>query len=59
MSEPSSLDLLPDGKSMVRNAANEIDLGKISIWFGGQLAKSFYCHETPVVPGYSLEDMGR
>jgi hypothetical protein len=38
MSEPSSLDSLPDWKTVVWNVANEIDLEKSSIWFGGQLA---------------------
>ena len=56
MSEPSSLDSLPDGKSVVWNVANEIDLGKSSIWSDGQLAKSLYRYGTPVVPGHSLED---
>ena len=46
MSEPSSLDSrterqLPDWKTIVWNVANEIDLEKSSIWFGGQFAKSF------------------
>ena len=64
MSEPSSLDSLPerqltDWKPVVWNVANEIDLEKGSIWFGGQLAKSFYRYATPVVPGHSLEDIGR
>ncbi|HEY3474773.1 MAG TPA: hypothetical protein VGK56_09200 [Anaerolineales bacterium] len=58
MSEPSSLDSLPDGKTVVWNVANEIDLGKSSIWSGGQLAKSSYRYGTPVVPGHSLEDIG-
>jgi hypothetical protein len=49
MSEPSSLDSLPerqlpDWKTVVWNVANEIDLEKSSIWFGSQLAKSFYCY---------------
>ncbi|HSL45109.1 MAG TPA: hypothetical protein VK897_16875 [Anaerolineales bacterium] len=59
MSEPSSLDSLPDGKTVVWNIANEIDLGKSSIWSGSQLAKSFYRYATPVVPGHSLGDIGR
>jgi hypothetical protein len=63
MSEPSSLDSLPERqlpgwKTVVWNVANEINLEKSSIWFGGQLAKSFYRYGTPVVPGHSLEDMG-
>ena len=64
MSEPSSLDSLserqiPDWETVVWNIANEIDLEKSSIWFGGQLAKSFNRDGTPVVPGHSLEDIGR
>ena len=64
MSEPSSLDSLPerqlpDWKTVVWNVANEIDSEKSSIWFGGQLAKSFYRYGTPVVPGHSLEEIGR
>jgi hypothetical protein len=38
MSEPSSLDSLPDWKTVVWNVANEIDLEKSSIWSGGELA---------------------
>jgi catechol 2,3-dioxygenase len=49
----------PDWKTVVWNVANEIDLEKSSIWFGGQLAKSFYRYGTPVVPGHSLEEIGR
>ena len=41
----------PDWKTVVWNVANEIDLEKSSIWFGSQLAKSFYRYGTPVVPG--------
>lgn len=47
------------GRPSVWNVANEIDLEKSSIWFGGQLAKTFYRYGTPVVPGHSLEEMGR
>jgi len=49
----------PDWKTVVWNVANEIDLEKSSIWFGGGLAKSFYRYATPVAPGHSLEDIGR
>ena len=49
----------PDWKTVVWNVANEVDLEKSSIWFGGQLAKSFYRYGTPVVPGCSLEEIGR
>jgi len=49
----------PDWKTVVWNVANEIDLEKSSIWFGGQLAKSFYRYGTPVAPGHSLEEIGR
>ena len=38
---------------------NAIDLEKSSIWFGSQLAKTFYKYATPVVPGHSLEEIGR
>ena len=64
MSEPASLDSLserqlPDWKTVVWNVANEVDLEKGSIWFGGGLLKSFYRYGTPVVPGHSLEEIGR
>ena len=49
----------PDWQTVVWNVANEVDLEKSSIWFGGQLAKSFYRYGTPVVPGHSLEEIGR
>ncbi len=49
----------PDWKTVVWNVANEVDLEKSSIWFGGSLAKSFYRYATPVVPGHSLEEIGR
>ena len=58
MSEPSSLDSLPDWKTVVWNVANEIDLEKSSICFGGHLAKSFYRYGMPVVPGHGLEQIG-
>jgi len=49
----------PDWKTVVWNVENAIDLEKSSIWFGGQLAKTFYEYATPVVPGHSLEEIGR
>jgi catechol 2,3-dioxygenase len=49
----------PEWKTVVWNVANEVDLEKSSIWFGGQLAKSFYRYGTPIVPGHSLEEIGR
>ena len=49
----------PDWQTVVWNVANEIDLEKSSIWFGSQLARTFYRYGTPVVPGYSLEEIGR
>jgi catechol 2,3-dioxygenase len=49
----------PDWQTVVWDVANEVDLEKSSIWFGGQLAKSFYRYGTPVVPGHSLEEIGR
>ena len=57
MSEPFSLDSLPDWKTVVWNVVNEIDLEKSRIWFGGGLAKSFCQYGTPVV--HSLEEIGR
>jgi catechol 2,3-dioxygenase len=47
----------PDWQTVVWNVANEVDLEKSSIWFGGQLAKSFYRYGTPIVPGASLEEI--
>jgi catechol 2,3-dioxygenase len=49
----------PAWKTVVWNVENAIDLEKSSIWFGGQLAKSFYRYGTPVAPGHSLEEIGR
>jgi catechol 2,3-dioxygenase len=49
----------PDWQTIVWDVANEVDLEKSSIWFGGQLAKTFYRYATPVVPGHSLEEIGR
>lgn len=49
----------PDWRTVVWDVANEVDLEKSSIWFGGQLAKSFYRYGTPVAPGHSLEEIGR
>jgi hypothetical protein len=49
----------PDWKALVWDVANEVDLEKSSIWFGSQLAKTFYRYATPVVPGHSLEEIGR
>ena len=49
----------PAWKTVVWNVANEIDLEKSSIWFGSQLAKTFYRYGTPVVTGHSLEEIGR
>jgi catechol 2,3 dioxygenase len=44
----------PDWQTVVWNVANEVDLEKSSIWFGGQLPKTFYRYGTPVVPGAEL-----
>ncbi len=44
----------PDWQTVVWNVANEVDLEKSSIWFGGQLPKTFYRYGTPVVPGTEL-----
>ncbi len=49
----------PDWQTVVWNVANEVDLEKSSIWFGGQLPKSFYRYGTPVVAGHSLEEIGQ
>jgi len=49
----------PDWQTVVWDVANEVDLEKSSIWFGGQLAKTFYRYGTPVVPGHSLAEIGR
>jgi catechol 2,3-dioxygenase len=49
----------PDWQTVVWNVANEVDLEKSSIWFGGQLPRSFYRYGTPVAPGHSLEEIGR
>ena len=49
----------PAWKPVIWNVENAIDLEKSSIWFGGHLAKSFYRYATPVVPGHSLEEIGR
>jgi catechol 2,3-dioxygenase len=49
----------PDWQTVVWDVANEVDLEKSSIWFGGQLPKSFYRYGTPVVPGHSLQEIGR
>jgi catechol 2,3-dioxygenase len=49
----------PDWQTVVWDVANEVDLEKSSIWFGGQLARSFYRYGTPVVAGHSLEEIGR
>jgi catechol 2,3 dioxygenase len=49
----------PDWQTVVWDVANEVDLEKSSIWFGGQLPRSFYRYGTPVAPGHSLEEIGR
>jgi catechol 2,3-dioxygenase len=46
----------PDWQTVVWDVANEVDLAKSSIWFGGGLAKSFYNYGTPAVPGAELSD---
>jgi catechol 2,3-dioxygenase len=40
----------PDWKTVVWNVANEVDLEKSSIWFGGNLPRTFYQYGTPPVP---------
>jgi catechol 2,3-dioxygenase len=49
----------PDWQTVVWDVANEVDLEKSSIWYGGQLPRSFYRYGTPIVPGHSLEEIGR
>ena len=49
----------PNWRTVVWDVANEVDLEKSSIWFGGQLPKSFYRYGTPVAAGHSLEEIGR
>ncbi|MBI4639751.1 MAG: VOC family protein, partial [Candidatus Tectomicrobia bacterium] len=39
----------PNWQTVVWNVANEVDLEKSSIWFGGNLPKSFYQYGTPPV----------
>jgi catechol 2,3-dioxygenase len=45
----------PDWQTVVWNVANEVDLEKSSIWFGGKLPPSFYQYGTPAVPEGELE----
>jgi catechol 2,3-dioxygenase len=47
----------PDWQTVVWDVSNEADLLRSSIWYGGQLPRSFYHYATPVVPGYSLEEL--
>jgi catechol 2,3-dioxygenase len=44
----------PDWQTVRWNVANEIDLAKSSIWFGGGLPPSFYQYGTPAVPEAEL-----
>lgn len=44
----------PDWQAVTWNVANEVDLEKSSIWFGGGLPKSFYRYGTPAVPEAEL-----
>ena len=46
----------PDWQTVTWNVANEVDLEKSSIWFGGKLADSFYRYGTPAVPEAELAD---
>ncbi|RMF76221.1 MAG: catechol 2,3-dioxygenase [Chloroflexi bacterium] len=43
----------PDWQTVIWDVANEVDLEKSSIWFGGHLPKTFYTYGTP--PVESLE----
>ncbi|MBI4786078.1 MAG: catechol 2,3-dioxygenase [Chloroflexi bacterium] len=49
----------PAWKTVVWNVANEVDLEKSTIWFGGQLPKSFYRYGTPVAPGHGLAEISK
>jgi catechol 2,3-dioxygenase len=44
----------PDWQTVTWNVANEVDLVKSSIWFGGGLPRSFYRYGTPAVPEAEL-----
>ena len=44
----------PDWQCVTWNVANEIDLAKSSIWYGGGLPPSFYRYGTPAVPEAEL-----
>lgn len=44
----------PDWQAVTWNVANEVDLEKSSIWFGGGLPRSFYHYGTPAVPEAEL-----
>ncbi len=44
----------PDWQKITWNVANEIDLAKSSIWFGGGLPPSFYRYGTPALPEAEL-----
>jgi catechol 2,3 dioxygenase len=44
----------PDWQAVTWNVANEADLAKSSIWFGGGLPPSFYRYATPAVPEAEL-----
>lgn len=46
----------PDWQTVTWNVANEVDLEKSSIWFGGKLADSFYRYGTPAIPEAELAD---
>lgn len=46
----------PDWQTVTWNVANEVDLEKSSIWFGGKLAESFYRYGTPATPEAELAD---
>jgi catechol 2,3-dioxygenase len=40
----------PEWKTVVWDVANEADLEKSSIWFGGRLPETFYTYGTPSRP---------
>lgn len=47
----------PEWKTVVWDVANESDLEKSSIWFGGQLPETFYTYGTPVNVGDTTQEL--
>jgi catechol 2,3-dioxygenase len=46
----------PDWKPIIWDVSDKVDLEKSSIWFGSQMAPSFYSYGTPAVQGAELTD---